>query len=138
MNNPTTGLSMPTRFDLAKIAFEIYSSESTIEETVLTIRNANYLDKLYPCLRMREENSPMPQMNTPWFRQSNDGVTLINADGWITIDPATLNEVLDETDSLEATQELLRVIPRRALLDAMMLKRNDNIAAELARRGGAM
>jgi len=41
------------RFTLAKIAFEIHSQCSTIEDTVLTVRQACRLESLYPCLRKR-------------------------------------------------------------------------------------
>ena len=39
------------RISLARLAFEIYTANSTIEDTVLTIRDAYHLDVLYPCLR---------------------------------------------------------------------------------------
>ena len=41
------------RFNLAKIAFEIHSQCSTIEDTVLTIREGCQLEQLYPCLRKK-------------------------------------------------------------------------------------
>ncbi len=39
------------RFKLAKIAFEIHTTCSTIEDTELTVREAYQLEYLYPCLR---------------------------------------------------------------------------------------
>ena len=38
------------RFTLAKIAFEIHRQCSTIDDTVLTVRQACRLEQLYPCL----------------------------------------------------------------------------------------
>ena len=39
------------RLYLARLAFEIYTDNSTIEDTILTIRDAYHLDVIYPCLR---------------------------------------------------------------------------------------
>ena len=41
------------RFKLAKIAFEIHTTCSTIEDTELTVRDARQLESLYPCLRKK-------------------------------------------------------------------------------------
>ena len=50
-------ISTDRRFYLARIAFRIYTLNSTIEDTVLGIRDAHNLDMLYPCLRKGERNA---------------------------------------------------------------------------------
>ena len=52
------------RFNLAKIAFEIHSTSSTIEDTPLTIRDAHGLEDLYPCLRKKREKRQQVSLET--------------------------------------------------------------------------